>query len=254
MAADRKPSSRSLVFVMIFMAIVLLLFSAAHYFVLETLTDKVDMVRQADELLPEHRALLDQFAAVSGAAGAYYIPAAGLILLVIGLLLWRTLCRPSEVPLPEARPTEVADRPAFPPTPSAVDAAAAAGREQRLFLHLLSVLQRDGRLLDFLAENLEPYEDGQIGAAVRTIHENCKRALAKYVALEAVVAQREDDAYRVTADFDSSALKLTGNVSGEPPFEGVVRHRGWRAAKLEIPTFSGGRENRVIQPAEIEIL
>src|SRR5947209_3736853 len=37
-------------------------------------------------------------------------------------------------------------------------------------LRLLALLQREGRLLDFLLEDIQSYPDAHIGAAVRDIH------------------------------------------------------------------------------------
>ena len=37
-------------------------------------------------------------------------------------------------------------------------------------LRLLAILQREGRLLDFLLEDISSYQDAQIGVAVRDIH------------------------------------------------------------------------------------
>ena len=61
------------------------------------------------------------------------------------------------------------------PKPDEQQQARQQNHEKRLFIHLFAVLQREGRLLDFLQEDLSLYEDGQIGAAVRSIHENCKK-------------------------------------------------------------------------------
>lgn len=126
--------------------------------------------------------------------------------------------------------------------------------DQRLFLHLLAALQKDGRLLDFLAEDLETYADEQIGAAVRSIHDNCKRTLSKYLVTEPVIKEQEGDQYTVLPNFDPSSIKLTGNVVGDPPFKGIVRHRGWRVSKFEMPILSGSRDPNLIAPAEIEIV
>jgi len=141
-----------------------------------------------------------------------------------------------------------------------VSAASAAEREaqqytqQRLFLHLLSVLQREGRLVDFFSEDLNLYEDAQIGGAVRAIHENCKKAVNKSLALEAVIDRSEGEEIRVEPGFDPDAIKLTGNVTGDPPFTGILRHKGWRTRKLELPALSGVQDARIIAPAEVEIL
>lgn len=130
---------------------------------------------------------------------------------------------------------------------------ARAQMTQRYYLHLLSVLQRQGRLLDFFEEDLNQYADEQIGAAVRSIQDNCKKTVNKALSPAPVIEKAEGDAVTVPADFDPSAIKLTGNVSGEPPFKGILRHRGWRAARLELPTLSAEQDPRIIAPAEVEI-
>ncbi|HMA68161.1 MAG TPA: DUF2760 domain-containing protein [Desulfosalsimonadaceae bacterium] len=124
---------------------------------------------------------------------------------------------------------------------------------ERFYLHLLSVLQRDGRLLDFLEEDLSLYDDAQIGAAVRSIQDNCKKVVNQSLSPKPVFDHAEGDTVTVPADFDPTAVKLTGNVSGEPPFTGTLRHRGWRAARLELPTLSSRQDPGVIAPAEVEI-
>jgi hypothetical protein len=124
----------------------------------------------------------------------------------------------------------------------------------RLFLHLLTVFQRDGRLVDFLSEDLSQYEDGQIGAAVRSIHADCKKVLDRQLELKPVMDQEEDSEVTVPANFDPISIKLTGNVVGSPPFKGILRHRGWRAGRLELPTLSGDPDPQIVSPAEVEIL
>jgi hypothetical protein len=252
MSASKSFSRRALVSVMVMMTLLLVLFSAAHYYILETLSARVDMLSQATELLAEHRVLIDQFEAIGKTAGVYYVPAAALILITIGLLLWKSVCSQfnalsvGAVPKTEHR---VERRP-----PAVVEETPRKAKDEQLFLHLLSVLQRDGRLVDFLAEDLSHYEDGQIGAAVRTIHAGCKRATEKYLDPLPVLDLPEGHAYTVGPDFDPAAIKLTGNVSGQPPFEGIVRHKGWRAGRIDLPGLSAGRDVRIIAPAEVEIL
>lgn len=126
-------------------------------------------------------------------------------------------------------------------------------RQQRLYLHLLAVLQRQGRLVDFLFEDLDAYEDAQIGAAVRGIHENCRKAVAKNLSLTAVIDGTEGQEVTIEEGFDPVAVKLTGNVTGEPPFRGILRHKGWRTDKIEMPVLSETQDAAVIAPAEVEI-
>jgi hypothetical protein len=125
---------------------------------------------------------------------------------------------------------------------------------QKFYLHMISVLQREGRLLDFFFEDLTQYGDSQIGAAVRNIHENCKKALNKYLKPIAIIDKNEGDSFTVPKDFDVNTIKLTGNVINEPPFQGVLRHKGWQVSKLELPTLTSGQNPRIIAPAEVEIV
>ena len=85
-------------------------------------------------------------------------------------------------------------------------------------VQMLALLQRDGRLIDFLAENISSYPDAQLGAAVRTIHETCRQVLDHYVKLEPILDSEEGQPATVQAGFDPAAIKLIGNVAGEPPF------------------------------------
>ena len=91
-------------------------------------------------------------------------------------------------------------------------------------LRLLASLQEEGRLVDFLTEEIAGYSDEQIGAATRGIHDACAKALRACVTLEPVLPGREDDTVTVPAGFDPAAVRLTGNVHGEPPFTGTLRH------------------------------
>ena len=126
-------------------------------------------------------------------------------------------------------------------------------RKRRLFLHTLSILQREGRLLDFFEEDLSLYEDEQIGAAVRSIQEDCKRAVKKYIDPKPVIDSKEGETVTIEPGFDMDSVSLVGNVTGEPPFEGILRHRGWRAGKKEIPSLLDIQDSSIMTPAEVEI-
>jgi hypothetical protein len=126
-------------------------------------------------------------------------------------------------------------------------------REQRLFVHLFSVLQREGRLMDFLHEDLSRYEDGQIGAAVRSIHDNCRKTVERYLSPEPVMKHAEGETIQIAAGFDQHAVKLVGNVVGQPPFSGVLRHRGWQLRSISLPKLSEAENPNLIAPAEVEI-
>ena len=138
--------------------------------------------------------------------------------------------------------------PAPPPDPEKERAKLVA--EQ---LKLIGILQRDGRLLDFLSENLSDYSDDQIGAAVRDIHRDCHKAINKYLELVPVMDKVEDSPVDVPAGFDPSRIRLTGNVKGNAPFKGVLAHRGWQAKEVRIPERAEAGDPTILFPAEVEI-
>jgi hypothetical protein len=121
-------------------------------------------------------------------------------------------------------------------------------------VQLLALLQREGRLVDFFSEEITPYQDAQVGAAVRELHAGCRKALAQYVTLEPVIDGEEDRPVTVEAGFDPAAVKLVGNVTGRPPLRGLLRHRGWRVANINLPSLPPeGAGRKVVAPAEVEI-
>jgi len=52
---------------------------------------------------------------------------------------------------------------------------------------------------------------------------------------------------------DPAAIKLVGNVVGEPPVRGVLRHRGWKVIEVSLPSLPQGTGRRIVAPAEVEI-
>jgi hypothetical protein len=163
---------------------------------------------------------------------------------------------------PPARPAPAAAPPA-PAGPAAAPAVAPAAvapappappPDHREALHLLAVLQREGRLVDFVEEDLTGFPDSAVGAAARTVHAGCRRALAELFTLEPVLRDAEGATVTVDRGFDPVAVRLTGNVVGEPPFRGALRHHGWRAREVKLaPPAAGGADPAVLAPAEVEL-
>ena len=119
-------------------------------------------------------------------------------------------------------------------------------------LRLLATLQEEGRLVDFFTEDIAAYSDEQIGAATRGIHASCQKALRAAVVLEPILSGDEGATVTVPAGFDPAAVRLVGNVTGAPPFTGVLRHGGWRATTVDLPARTG-QDPHVVAPAEVEI-
>lgn len=120
-------------------------------------------------------------------------------------------------------------------------------------LQLLGLLQRDGRFIDFLQEEVAAYSDAQVGAAARVVHEGCRKTLREHFTLEPVTPEAEGRPVTLEKGFDAAAVRVTGNVVGEPPFAGTLAHRGWRVVEVRLPKVAVGHDARVLAPAEVEL-
>jgi hypothetical protein len=120
-------------------------------------------------------------------------------------------------------------------------------------LRLLALLQREGRLLDFLLEDIQGAADEQIGAGVRELHRKAQAVIKDHLVLEPVLAKNEGETVEVPVNFDPSAIRLTGNVTGQPPFRGVLQHHGWRVKNYTLPSLPEGQDQFVLAAAEVEL-
>jgi hypothetical protein len=131
--------------------------------------------------------------------------------------------------------------PPAPPKPSGVP------------LRMLALLQSEARLVDFLMEDVQGFSDAQIGQAVREVHKKAQAALKKHAVIEPVLGGTEGDTTTVPRGFDPSAIRVVGNVTGEPPFSGQINHVGWRVKELKLAAPPEGADEFVLQPAEVQI-
>jgi hypothetical protein len=139
-------------------------------------------------------------------------------------------------------------RVATPPAPAAKPKPTAGPADGAV--QMLSILQRDARLVDFLMEDLSSFADEQIGAAARDVQTQARESLTRYLQLEPVLDGVEGT-FAKTEGLDASQVKLVGNVppSGKAP-GGILRHKGWKAAKVDLPQAAPGT---VLAAAELEI-
>jgi hypothetical protein len=188
--------------------------------------------------------------ASSGFAGAWQttpvatatVAAAPFVAALLTALLGGGSARAAQVPAAVAT-SATAVAPAAPP-PDRGEAA----------LRMLALLQQEGRLVDFLEEDLGPYSDTQIGSAVRPIHSGCRGVLKERLDLAPILPGAEGATVTVERGFDPAAVRVTGNVRGEPPYQGVLRHPGWRSAQFRLPDTTGDRDHTILAPAEVEVL
>ena len=120
-------------------------------------------------------------------------------------------------------------------------------------LQLLTLLQRDARLIDFAQESIDGYSDDDIGAAVRPIHLGFRKVLRDYFTIVPVRSEQEGSRITLNEGFDASAIRLTGKVVGSPPFVGPLCHRGWRATEVRLPKLAAGHDASILAQAEVEL-
>jgi hypothetical protein len=125
--------------------------------------------------------------------------------------------------------------------------------EPNAALQLLGLLQQEGRLIDFLEEEVGAYSDEEVGAAARVVHEGCKKTLKRHFEIVAVRAESEGTRVTLAEGFDPSAVRLTGNVVGSPPYTGGLTHKGWRVTELKLPKVAAGHDLTILAPAEVEL-
>ena len=186
--------------------------------------------------------------------GTFYIPSvlflAGLTAtLVLSLFLRRLTDRGAVIP--EERPGRVQVE-----SSAEEERAPEAVADDPMHIgacRLMSILQDSGRLIDFLQEDITGYPDAQIGAAVRYIHDDCRDALRECITLAPVMSENEGEAVVVSEGFDPSEIRLTGHITGGPPFEGILQHSGWKVTRIGLPAPPKGQKHTVIVPAEVEI-
>jgi len=120
-------------------------------------------------------------------------------------------------------------------------------------LRLLAVLQEEARLIDFVREDLDAHSDAQVGAAVRGIHASLRKAVDERLTVGTILAGEEGSAVEVPAGFDPARIRVVGDLRGDPPWRGVLRHAGWKAGDVRLPTPTPGSDPTILAPAEVEV-
>ena len=120
-------------------------------------------------------------------------------------------------------------------------------------LGVLALMQREGRLVDFLQQEIDAFKDAEIGSAARLVHAGCRKALLRHFKIGKIRPEAEGASVTVPEGFDGRSVKLTGNVQGSAPYRGVLRHAGWRAESVELPALVAGYDASIIAAAEVEL-
>jgi hypothetical protein len=160
---------------------------------------------------------------------------------------------PEPAPAKDARPAEAKPAPARVEPRDERPRGSAAQQHKDGALALLALLQREGRLVDFLQEPLDGFSDADIGAAARDVHRGCRKVIEQHLSLEPVMPGAEEERVSVPRGFDPAEIRLIGEARGEPPLRGTLRHHGWRVVDARLPALADGVDRAVIAPAEVEL-
>jgi Domain of unknown function (DUF2760) len=184
------------------------------------------------------------------ATGGHPVPIVALSILVAVLVLAFSLvggkseaAEPHATPSPEPAPAPV---PIQPPAPAANQAEAEV-------VAFFGLLQEKGRLVDFLMEDVTPYEDAEVGAAARVIHQGCRQVLQEYFNISPISEAQEGAQVTVPAGYSPDQYRLVGKLTGEPPFTGTLLHKGWKTEFVKLPRIVTRERLPSIAPAEVEL-
>lgn len=170
------------------------------------------------------------------------------------ILPWKTLLNAAfAARVQQILPTALATPEIGQPSPTLELQPEPAGFDPTPALQLLAIMQREGRLIDFLEEDVSGFSDAQVGAAARVVHDGCKRGLDDYVVMEPVLHESEGASITLEPGFDAARTRVTGNVVGEPPFRGRLAHHGWWVKEIKLPQRTGGQDPSVVAQAEVEL-
>jgi Domain of unknown function (DUF2760) len=120
-------------------------------------------------------------------------------------------------------------------------------------LQLLNLLQKEARFIDFIKEDITAYNDADIGAAARVVHEGCNKAINEHFSLVPIRNEQEGSNISVPVGFDAAAIRLTGNIVGAAPFSGTLVHKGWQATEVRLPKLTQGHNPTIVAAAEVEL-
>jgi hypothetical protein len=187
------------------------------------------------------------------ATSGYTVPIAGLALaLAILVLVFVFIGGKGGAPTPPVQVAAPVPAPAPAPVPIQPPAPA-TNRAEAEIVAFLGLLQEKGRLVDFLMDDVTPYEDAEVGAAARVIHQGCRQVLQEYFKISAVSEAQEGTEVTVPAGYYPDQFRLVGKLTGEPPFTGTLLHKGWKTELVKLPRIVVTERLPAIAPAEVEL-
>lgn len=204
-------------------------------------------------------------------AGGSLVTMAGLVSAITGLVMvWLAMRGSLESPqalgsdaspydYPAAKPTQThkaADAAMTSDTAATVDAAAPVARAEAELVALLALMQNEGRLIDFIQEDIQGAKDSDLAPVARVVHSGCRKVLQKHFSIEPVSTQSEGSKVVLQTGYPTQQYRLLGSVPETPPYSGTLVHPGWKVSRVDLPELAAdiSADNLpVLAPAEVEI-
>jgi hypothetical protein len=150
---------------------------------------------------------------------------------------------------------EKAERESRTETARPVPVPAGGNRAEAEIVSFLAIFQERGRLIDFLMDDITTYDDAQVGAAARVVHQGCKAALQEHFRIGPIREESEGSSVTISAGYAADEYRLIGKINGPGPFSGTLLHHGWKINSLNLTRLVRGDPERLptIAPAEVEL-
>jgi uncharacterized protein DUF2760 len=185
---------------------------------------------------------------------AYTVPIASIsLILALIVAALAILGKPKAEVIPEK--VEVVPAPAPAPVMPVQPPAPVTNQAEAEIAAFVALFQEKGRFVDFLMEELTAYEDVEVGAAARVVHQGCRQVLQEHFKITPVSDAVEGTQVTIPTGYASDEYRLIGKLSGDPPFVGTLIHKGWKTESVKLPRLVStlGKRLPAIAPAEVEL-
>ena len=148
-------------------------------------------------------------------------------------------------PEPAQKPVEQASKPT-------VETKGSAEQE---VLTLLARMQEKGRFIDFLMGDISNHDDKAVGTVARLVYQGCNEVIDEHFTVAPVETGKEGEKITVPEGYDANLYRLTGNLSGEAPFNGTLVHKGWKVTSAKLPKVVAKNSDELpaLAPAQVEV-
>jgi Domain of unknown function (DUF2760) len=145
--------------------------------------------------------------------------------------------------------------PAPAPAPIAPAAVETKGSAEAEVIAFLALLQKKGRLIDFLMEDISKHDDASVGAVARVVYQGCRDVLNQHLKVVPLAGVPEGSSLTVPAGYRAVDYELSGKLGGSAPFTGTLEHQGWKVESIKLPRIveTGDGALPPLAPAQVTV-